>query len=208
MKPTRETHGRTKSSEYGTWSTMKSRCFNANVRGFRHYGGRGITVCPRWRESFEAFLEDMGPRPPGHSIDRKNNDGNYSCGKCEECVANGWPPNCRWATASTQRINSRPRARGLFRRGTRLLEHNGKAMTLAAWASVAGIDRGTLHRRLSLGAPIEAALTPTNPEWKRARALDAIAVNKGNKSRAAAALGIDRTTLYRILGRPNKARAA
>jgi hypothetical protein len=74
---------------------MKARCTNPKSPKFRYYGGRGITVCDRWSTSFEAFLADMGDRPPGKSIDRINNDGNYE------------PGNCRWATQSEQVRNRR-----------------------------------------------------------------------------------------------------
>lgn len=79
---------------------MRNRCFNPKNKVFKHYGGRGISVCDRWRDSYAAFLQDMGRKPsPKHSIDRIDNDGNYE------------PGNCRWATAKEQNNNQRPRKR-------------------------------------------------------------------------------------------------
>lgn len=91
-----KTHGMANSSEYHIWCGMKARCFNENNKSYKNYGGRGITVCDRWRDSFENFYEDMGPRPSSiHQIDRINNDGNYE------------PGNCKWRTPSENCLNRR-----------------------------------------------------------------------------------------------------
>jgi hypothetical protein len=91
------THGHTvnhqPSRTYRSWEAMKARCDNKSSISWPGYGGRGITVCDRWKHSFENFLADMGERPPGHTLDRINSKGNYD------------PSNCRWATPSQQRLN-------------------------------------------------------------------------------------------------------
>lgn len=81
------------SPERQSWRGMKDRCNNPNHVRYARYGGRGITICERWQSSFEQFLADMGPRPPGMTLDRINPDGNYE------------PDNCRWATSHEQAVN-------------------------------------------------------------------------------------------------------
>lgn len=91
------THGdsRRNPKEYRIWRNIKTRCTNDAVAGYVNYGARGISMCDRWNESYEAFLEDMGRSPPGTSIDRIDNSRGYE------------PGNCRWATATTQARNTR-----------------------------------------------------------------------------------------------------
>jgi hypothetical protein len=83
-------------TEHKIWRGMIERCENPRHVSFKYYGGRGIKVCKRWRKSFAAFLADMGPRPPGKTLDRIDPNGNYT------------PKNCRWTTPSKQRLNQRP----------------------------------------------------------------------------------------------------
>jgi hypothetical protein len=98
--------GHHRTSEYSAWLGMKQRCLNPNDPAWKDYGARGIRVCDRWRDSFEAFLADMGPKPsPRHSLDRIFNDGPYT-GPCPE-FPNG---NVRWATWTEQANNRRPRS--------------------------------------------------------------------------------------------------
>lgn len=116
---------------------MKRRCDNPKNISYANYGGRGITVCPEWRDNFEAFLRDMGPRPAGHSLDRIDNDKPYE------------PGNVRWATRGTQANNTR---------ANRRITHSGVTKTLSQWAHEIGVPVVTLHRRLADGWTLERAL--------------------------------------------------
>jgi hypothetical protein len=90
------TRGAVRTPEFTSWSSMLMRCSNPHFAGWKDYGGRGIQVCDRWMQ-FENFLADMGQRPPGKSLDRINNDGNYE------------PSNCKWSTPKEQANNRRKR---------------------------------------------------------------------------------------------------
>ena len=137
-----ERHGhvrnRKRSSTHHTWTNMIARCTNPRRPDYLYYGGRGITVCARWRESFSAFLNDMGEKPTGTSLDRIDNARGYE------------PDNCRWATKYQQMQNTR---------GTRLITFNGEKMGLSAWARKLGIHVASIQGRLKRGWPIERALS-------------------------------------------------
>lgn len=117
---------------------MRNRCRNPNHPDFRYYGGRGISVCDAWMDSFENFLRDMGPCPKGFTLDRIDVDGPYA------------PENCRWASRKEQRINQRSRVRWL--------NVNGERMCLTDAAAAVGLARGTLKDRLDSGWDTDRAL--------------------------------------------------
>lgn len=188
------THGRARSPEHRTWCGMLQRCYNQNNTGYEDWGGRGITVCDRWKNSFENFFADMGTKPfPGASIGRLDNDGNYE------------PKNCRWETHEQQAKNTRRTRR--FAIGSeskcfsewaeeagvspaafanrvnanwnedellappieaKRLEYNGKSMTVHEWSTVLGMSPSVLYERLSSGWTTEEALgTPPRPTTKQ-----------------------------------------
>jgi hypothetical protein len=136
-------HGKVGTPEYRAWKMVKQRCTNPNLPDAANYYYRGIRMCPRWAESFEAFLEDMGPRPTdGHSIERKDVNGDYT------------PGNCCWATSKEQNRN---------RRSNRVLTLRGKSQPLAAWAEDAAIPSSALSSRLKRGWPLERAIFTPYP---------------------------------------------
>jgi hypothetical protein len=120
-----------KTPVYIAWANAKTRCCNPNVPGYKDYGGRGISMCKRWFDSFDAFYEDMGPIPEGHSsIDRIDVNGNYE------------PGNCRWATPLMQGENTRR---------TVLLTHNGITRHASEWSRVLGVCLPTIYGRKKRG---------------------------------------------------------
>lgn len=132
-------HGMRESREYGIWQGAKRRCLDSNLKCFKHYGGRGITMCKEWAESFEAFFRDMGPCPEGYSIERINNDGNYE------------PSNCKWIPRPDQ---------GRNKRNLTLVEFEGEQLTLRQLSEKTGIPYSTLRARRDGGwkTPILAAI--------------------------------------------------
>jgi len=137
----RTIHGYYGTSTYYSWYNMKKRCNDANHSSYKNYGGRGIKYLDRW-ESFCNFLEDMGPKPSGRSLDRVDNNGNYT------------PKNCRWATRSQQDNNSRR---------NRLITIAGVTKTITQWCGYYSIKRPTVYARMKSGLSEEQALTlPVN----------------------------------------------
>lgn len=138
-------HGFAKSPDkirtYRCWADMKKRCLNPNATGYKHYGGRGITVCDRWLNSFENFLADMGePEGDDLTLDRIDVNSGYS------------PENCRWATWHQQHRN---------KRNSVLIEAFGEKKTAVDWSldSRCTISRSALFKRLESGMSAESAIT-------------------------------------------------
>ena len=132
----RTTHGMSKHPAFAVWRSMIDRCTLPTHQAWNNYGGRGIRVCRRWKESFEAFWADMGATyEPGLTLDRKDNSLHYT------------PENCRWATYSTQANNRRNNVR-----------INGK--TIKQLSMESGIGQSTLWYRLSRGWPLDKLLLP------------------------------------------------
>lgn len=124
---------------YGIWNSMKDRCLNKNSVPYKHYGGRGITVCQEWLHDFIAFREwsYSNGYAENLTLDRVDNDGNYS------------PDNCRWVDRSAQANN---------RRSNRLLTYNGETHNVTQWASILGISPKTIFSRIYTGKTVEEVL--------------------------------------------------
>lgn len=131
-------HGMYGSPEYEVWHSIKQRCNNPKDKGYKNYGGRGITVCTEWNKSFIVFFNHVGHRPsPTHSIDRIKNNGNYE------------PGNVRWATIQEQHNN--------YRQNHNISLH-GWTMTLTQWARFVGINPLTLSGRIKWKWPLAKAI--------------------------------------------------
>lgn len=141
-------HGMHRSAEYKAWQAMKLRCHTTTNVNYQNYGGRGIVVCERWRNSFVNFYEDMGPRPsPSYSLERKDNDGIYE------------PDNCKWATRKEQSNNTRAVVH---------LSYQGQTKSISEWARITKILFATLRARLQRGWSVEEALsTPVDTHHVR-----------------------------------------
>lgn len=139
---TTTTHGHAgrRSPEYSSWSAMITRCLNPRAPNFAEYGGRGITVCDRWR-NFALFLDDMGPRPRGKTLDRIDGSRGYE------------PGNCRWATGREQQEN---------RRTARMLTIGDETRCVTEWARRAGISDTAMLYRVRRGVAGTALLRPSH----------------------------------------------
>ena len=134
-----EYHGKSGYAIYGVWRSMVSRCHNKSHVDYKNYGGRGISVCVRWRRSFENFYTDTSPRPSGMSLDRIDNNGDYTA------------ENCRWATRKQQNRNTRR---------NRVLTFNGESKCVSEWSEITGIRYHTIIGRIDrCGWSIDKALT-------------------------------------------------
>jgi hypothetical protein len=121
------------------WRDMLARCYNENCAAYPNYGGRGVTVCDRWRESLLSFVKDMGQPPVGMELDRRDNNGNYE------------PDNCRWVTHTVNCSNTRRSV---------LFEVDGQQVNIPELARRAGINKSTLYDRVRrLGWPLDRALS-------------------------------------------------
>ena len=159
---TNNSHNMSGTSEHNTWLSMKQRCFNPNHKFYSDWGGRGITVCDRWKNSFEDFFADMGSRPSSkHSLDRIDNDGDYQ------------KDNCRWSTRVEQANN---------KRNNRLITIGCVTLNLKQWTTEMGFGEKVIFDRLKMGwSESDAVLTPvhttrlikidsktyTIPEWTK-----------------------------------------
>lgn len=132
-------HGKRKTRLYRIWTNVKTRCYNENDPHFKRYGGRGITVCEEWRNSFEAFYNWAVSN--GYSdeltIDRINNDGNYE------------PSNCRWVTFKEQNQN---------KRNVILLTYEGETKSCAEWCRILNLGKDTIRQRYHKGWTTEECL--------------------------------------------------
>ncbi len=134
-----ETHRQSGTDVYNIWANMRRRCYDQSCDAYRYYGARGVAVCDEWRNSFSAFIADVGPRPSkDHSLDRIDVNGSYC------------PDNCRWATKRQQQRN---------KSDNRLIEFRGESKCLAEWAEIGGLPYGTLFDRLRRGMTMERAMT-------------------------------------------------
>ena len=173
----RSTHGYSGHPLYKVWNGMVARCENPKSINYHNYGGRGISVCKAWRGSVGAFIQDMGARPVGTSLDRIDNSGDYTL------------KNCRWATAEQQNRNSR---------NNHILTFNGVSFCVKTWAEKIGMPYQTLLHRLKAGWSVEKTLS--QPVQRHTRMLTFAGLTLCVTSWAEK-IGIPRNRLYARLNR-------
>ena len=145
----KRTHGLRRHPLYGTWFSMMGRCYSKTNSSFMNYGGRGIKVCQRWHD-IKNFIDDIGEKKIGLSIDRIDVNGDYE------------PNNVRWADSKTQCGNMRKNL---------MLEHDGKRMCIAAWAREKNLNPATIYQRLKFGWTNDEAIgTPPIVKYRRKNA--------------------------------------
>jgi hypothetical protein len=137
IEKVRLTHGMSNTPLHGIWKAMRRRCNNPNDSHYQNYGGRGIKVCERW-DDFMKFLQDMGPRPKGLTLERRDSNSNYE------------PANCYWATPLSQANNTRRTIR---------ITHNGVSLTIRGWADATGVAHKLIYKRYMAGWPIHEVLS-------------------------------------------------
>ena len=161
-------HGMSHTPEYKAWLQMKRRCYRPSAPSYENYGARGIKVCARWQESFDAFLADVGQRPsPLHTLDREDTNGDYE------------PGNVRWVTRAEQALNrctarvltgsadagmvpdDAGKVRGVKTRSRpNMLTALGIDMDVKEAARIAGVTKETIRQRILSGWPVEKIFSP------------------------------------------------
>lgn len=136
-------HGMSRSPEYTAYRHMIDRCQNANNKYFSYYGGRGISVCEKWKQGFEYFFQDMGRRPEGASLERCDVNGDYT------------PKNCRWALTWHEQMQNK--------RNNALLTHGDETLCITEWARRYGVPKSTALARAQRGLPFEQVFARRAP---------------------------------------------
>ncbi len=157
------------------WGQMVRRCYDETHPKYPIYGALGRRVCNQWRESFEVWAADMGPRPPGQSIERIDNAGDYE------------PGNCEWATPKEQARNMST---------NRLITAFGVSLPLSEWAERAEMHKNTLRERLERGMDPEKALTERPQRQHKVTAIEKVLILKMH------ATGNSQSAISRVIGRP------
>ncbi len=153
------THGLTGTKIAKTWEWIKARCLNKKNPQFRNYGGRGIKICQNILQGPHVLFKILGERPEKFTIERKDNDIGYTCGRCKECKSKGWPLNIKWASMKEQARNTRR---------ARMITIQGKTRCASEWAELSEIKPVTFYSRINkLGWTGERAISRTlkKGEW-------------------------------------------